>query len=250
MAVFSVARLADLVAPLVIAPERYHPGRMLQVEEGVRLGELVVLRADLVSPGRSGAGSFMVLDTSDVEEGFVRGSKPLAGAGELGSTKKRLQPGDVLVSRLRPYLRQVGYCDQGLATAAGSAALACSTEFFVLRARDGNELAFLVPYLLSSGPQRALAAAVEGGHHPRFSKQALIELPVPRRLLEQREQVSRLVIEACRARREGERLMARAIRGAEEGTLGAIGGGGSGTAGANEQPECPRSTDCRRADCP
>jgi hypothetical protein len=216
MAVFSEVRLADLVAPLVIAPERYHPGRLLQVKDGVRLGELAVLRADLVSPGRSTAGSFMVLDTSDVEEGFMRAGRPAASAGELGSTKKRLQPGDVLVSRLRPYLRQVGYCDEGLAAATGGAALACSTEFFVLRSAGEGELAFLVPYLLSSGPQRVLAASVEGGHHPRFSKQVLLELPVPRRLLERREQISRLVTEACRARRESERLMASAIRGVEE----------------------------------
>ena len=120
-----------------------------------------------------------------------------------------MRPGELLVSRLRPYLRQIGLCDAELAGAGLQ--VGCSTEFFVLRGRGGSELAFLVPYLLSAGPQRALAASVEGGHHPRFGKQALLELPVPRALVEAREAISRQVLEAVRLRRESERLMARAL---------------------------------------
>jgi hypothetical protein len=205
MAVHCVARLGELAPGLVLAAERYHPGRRLGAGDSVALGSLVELSAELVSPG-DGAELFLVLDTSDAAEGFLVAGKAPVPRHAIGSAKKRVRPGDLLVSRLRPYLRQIALCDAELAPTGVE--VVCSTEFFVLR---GSELAFLVPYLLSGGPQRALAASVEGGHHPRFGKQALLELPVPRALCEAREAISRQVLEAVRLRRQSERLMAAAI---------------------------------------
>jgi len=119
-----------------------------------------------------------------------------------------LPSGSVLVSRLRPYLRQIGFVDAGL---AGDEAVVCSTEMFVLRPRDRRSVAFLAAYLLRKEPQAALAASVEGGHHPRFSKGALLELPVPSGVLRERERLSASVESAIRARRRGERLMQELI---------------------------------------
>lgn len=211
MAVFSSMPLRELAPGLVISPERYHPARLLATSDAVKLGELAELRVELVKPGKQG-GRFLVLDTSDVSEGFIVSGKPTVSARELGSAKKLVSSGDVLVSRLRPYLRQIGLCDAEL-TGSAEVNIACSTEFFVLRGRDDREeeLAFLVPYLLSAVPQGVLAASVEGGHHPRFSRETLLELPVPRSLLEARQEISGAVVGAVRKRREGERLMASAI---------------------------------------
>jgi hypothetical protein len=216
MAVFSVARLDSLEEPLVIAPERYHPGRVLRNAEqgGVPLRDLVTCRSEMVSPGgRHGGQAFLVLDTSDVSEGFIRSNAKLLTQSELGSAKKTIRPGDVLVSRLRPYLRQVGYVDPNLAERENCQLPAlCSTEFFVLESRDARSIAFLVPYLLSEGPQGVFAASVEGGHHPRFGREALLRIPVPQRLLAERDRLSGSVEEATEQRRASERMVREAIR--------------------------------------
>ncbi|HZS35775.1 MAG TPA: hypothetical protein VFF06_03065 [Polyangia bacterium] len=206
MAVFSVVALDELAAGDVLAPERYHPGRRARGGgEAVALGALCTVESELVAPG-PGEARLTVLDTGDVSEGFVRGAARSCARAELGSTKKRARPGDVLVSRLRPYLRQIALVDEA------PAPLCCSTEFFVLRARGAESIAFLVPYLLSAEPQAILQASVEGGHHPRFRREALEELPVPRRLVRRRRSLSRAVEAALAERRAGERALARLIR--------------------------------------
>jgi hypothetical protein len=102
----------------------------------------------------------------------------------MGSAKRRVQAGDVIISRLRPYLRQVALIDEALFQLCRRGnAVAASTEFFILRGRAGVDAAGLVPFLLSQPVQAALAAGQEGGHHPRFCKELLQSLPVPDRVV-------------------------------------------------------------------
>ena len=59
-------------------------------------------------------------------------------------------------------------------------AIAVSTEFYVLAPRAPDEdLSYLLPFLLSDGAQAVLAAAQEGGHHPRVPRASLLALRVP-----------------------------------------------------------------------
>ena len=69
-------------------------------------------------------------------------------------------PGDVIISRLRPYLRQVAFVDSDIRGYELSATILCSTEFFVLRAIEQESIAFLVPFLLSQSTQQVLAASL------------------------------------------------------------------------------------------
>ena len=110
----------------------------------------------------------------------------------------------MIISRLRPYLRQVAWVDAGLLEAeVPGLELLCSTEFFVLDSEDGASIAFLVPLLLSAQVQSVLAASQEGGHHPRFNERTLTMLPIPASLIERRadlsEQVEHAVNQARRA---------------------------------------------------
>ena len=152
----------------------------------------------------------MIFDTSDIREGIVIGQKHAVPPDQIGSAKKRFEHGDVLISRLRPYLRQVAYVDK--AVGDGSAGLICSTEFFVLRSRSGQSIAFLVPYLLSSPVQSVLAASQEGGHHPRFSEETLMELTVSESVLAVRDDTSSAIEKACRSYRKSEGLIATAVQ--------------------------------------
>jgi hypothetical protein len=181
MAVHVLRKVSELGKGLVLAPERFDPRRKVEIEATRCLADIVDIVTDNVSTKSFQPDeSVLVLDTTHAYEGFVVIRHSPAEASEMGSTKRLLAPGDVIISRLRPYLRQVALIDQALfeLTPGGNAVVA-STEFFVVRSRKGMPAAALVPFLLSEPVQVALAAGQEGGHHPRFSKELLASIPVP-----------------------------------------------------------------------
>lgn len=179
-------RLRDLGDELILAPERYHPSRTVAITSRRGLADLVDLSTQNASAPSLADKPVLVLDTSHAYEGFVVCRHEPISAAALGSAKRRIQPGDVIISRLRPYLRQVAFVDAALfRQVPGGNHVVASTEFFVLRSREHFPAAALVPFLLSPPVQAALAAGQEGGHHPRFSLDLLASLRVPDRLVAQ-----------------------------------------------------------------
>ena len=196
MAVTAIRRPNELEPPQVLAPERYDPRREVPVQAGVvtvRLGDLVQCVRETISPGDNKYDNCFVLDTSHAAEGFVHLPSETKCSASIGSSKKVARAGDVIVSRLRPYLRQVAWIDDALANAD---AVLCSTEFFVLRSSDEHSISFLAPVLLTRTVHSVLIAAQEGGHHPRFNEATLLALRVPQSVLSEREKISRLVAES------------------------------------------------------
>jgi len=188
MALIAIRKRSLLATTFVLAPERYDPRRELDAGsvEIVPLGEIVKTVRKTIQPSEH-VGLSLILDTSDAREGIVIARK--SPTTEIGSTKKITEPGDVIISRLRPYLRQIAYVDDAIPNATHST-ITCSTEFYVLRSPNRESIAFLVPFLLAHQVQRVLAASQEGGHHPRFDEQTLVTLPVPKALLSCRKEVS------------------------------------------------------------
>ncbi len=214
-ALCSLRTATELQPDLVLAPERYDPrrSRLERVDRATRLGEFVEALRVTVNPKvqRESKRQYLVLDTSDAREGVVVCRKDAVALTDIGSTKKSVERGCVLISRLRPYLRQVAFVDACVPGWTGDVKMLCSPEFFVLRPTDGGSIAFLVPFLLSKPVQDVLAAAQEGGHHPRFNEYTLLGLPVPAALLARRDADSARVEEAIELFREYERLMARKV---------------------------------------
>ncbi|HUQ04815.1 MAG TPA: hypothetical protein VM261_20075 [Kofleriaceae bacterium] len=189
--------VAELGDDLCLAPERFDPRRTVAITgtraggaATDRLGDLVDIITDNVTGASFAATArVLVLDTTHAWDGFVLARHAPVAPTELGSAKRALASGDVIISRLRPYLRQIAFVDDGLferRSGGGAAdAVVASTEFYVLRGRaarsgrDAFDAACLVPYLLSAPVQAALAAGQEGGHHPRFERAQLEDLPVP-----------------------------------------------------------------------
>ena len=230
MARHAVVAVADLDPGLVLAPERYDPARRPGGDRGVPLTRVCSLvRATVSKSTRQEAGepgAFVVVDTSAAREGFLAADRPAVPAAELGSMKKLARPGDVLVSRLRPYLRQVAYVDAGAIDWERSG-LACSTEFYVLRSADLRSIAFLVPFLLSAPVQAVLAAAQEGGHHPRVNEATIRSLTLPDRLIAERDRICAAVERAAAGHRRAATAItaltaeaARAAPGARSGAGG------------------------------
>lgn len=219
---WTTRRVAELVGDHVLAPERYDPRRRAVHERlggsaSVPLSQLARAVADTVTPRRAPPGTrCLVLDTSHARAGVLSPAHAPIGVEALGSTKKRVRPGDVLISRLRPYLQQVAWVDDSVPGLEPGVALLCSTEFFVLRATGDAPIAFLVPYLLSAPVQEALAAGQEGGHHPRFNLELLLGLPVPKRLVKRRAALSADVAEACQRFRQAADILREATATVEE----------------------------------
>src|SRR6185437_11140667 len=148
MAQLAIRTLATLDPGLILAPERYDPRRAPAPAGAVLADFAQVIREQLQPKQALRSGRYLVLDTGDASNGILRTrAKPVSGE-EIGSTKKVVRPGDVIISRLRPYLRQVALVDPELAASVGEAAILVSSEFFVLRSRDERSIAFLVPWLL------------------------------------------------------------------------------------------------------
>ncbi len=205
MAIAAIVDIARLDDGWILAPERYDPRRRRAENVGPCVGDFVHVRRDTVTAKADPERKFLVFDTGDAKDGIIAVSKPPVAGSQIRSAKKRIRPRQVIVSRLRPYLRQVAWVDPGLladpaplagegdgaASETGPAVeLTCSTEFFVLESIDGASIAFLVPFLLSTPVQAVLSAAQEGGHHPRFNERTLTTLPIPVSLAEQAQELS------------------------------------------------------------
>jgi hypothetical protein len=193
MGIYVLRRVADLGDGLVLAPERFDPRRRVEVAARRCLSDVVDMVAENISAKScKSAGAVLILDTAHAYEGFVVFRHDPVPPASMGSAKRRVQAGDVIISRLRPYLRQVALVDEALfRLCPGGNAVVASTEFYVLRGRAGFDAAGLVPFLLSAPVQAALAAGQEGGHHPRFAKELLLSLPVPDQVTRQSDRTAR-----------------------------------------------------------
>lgn len=191
----SVRSMADLAPDYVLAPERHCLDDNVLGGDGVPLGDLVSERRERIDPSIS--RDAIVIDTSHARDGLLDVSGAIRDQAAGKSAKKRAAAGDLVISRLRPYLRQIALVHPSAVAVAGSRPLALSTEFYVLAPREkGDDLAFLVPFLLSAEAQSALAAAQEGGHHPRVPRSTLLAMRVPRGLVKKRVKASREIDDA------------------------------------------------------
>lgn len=105
-------------------------------------------------------------------------------ATEMKSTANRFHPGDVLYSRLRPYLNKVWRADrEGL----------CSSEFIVMPGNDRIDAAYLC-YRLNSPDFVSFANSLNAGDRPRvdFEQISTFQTWLPNSLPEQRRIVAEI----------------------------------------------------------
>jgi hypothetical protein len=179
-----------------------------QLTGGILLSEIVQSIAKTQLPPEDAR---FVLDTGNAREGLLDITilgDPVSGRT---SAKKVARDGDVIVSRLRPYLRQVTFIPPGTCDLLEVDQLYCSTEFIVLRPREeGRNIAGLVAWLLSEPIQGMLTAAATGGHHPRISADLLLSSPVDEQYL--CVEISEKVATVLRRHIEGQRELLVLLR--------------------------------------
>jgi Type I restriction modification DNA specificity domain len=151
-------------------------------------------------------------DLTDALDPYLDPYKQPTERSAIASAKKVIAQGDLVVSRLRSYLREIAMVLPGDAMPT-----VASTEFIVLRPTSAKGLAVeaLLVYLRSHLPQIVFKWSQDGSNHPRFDEQELLNLPVPRRLLADQEKYIAAVRGMVAKRQQAARLLDNTKRAVE-----------------------------------
>ena len=125
---------------------------------------------------------------------------------EIGSMKKRMKNGDVIVSRLRSYLKEIA-----LVEVPKEIDCVGSSEFIVLRPQSTDVYPEVLPVYLRSEPvQTILKWSQDGSNHPRFQEEELLAIKLPDRVIKLQGELRKLVRSGIEAHRDAQRLLAEA----------------------------------------
>ena len=187
-------------------PAKEKVRRSLAAMPGSSLGERMDSIRDMFVPNR--VPTTMKLRNYDVTDALVPlldAEKETSFAAEIGSIKKTFKDGDVAISRLRAYLKEIAVvrrCDD--IPSVGS------SEFIVLRPKNGQSdisPETLMVFLRSAPVQTILKWCQDGSQHPRFSERDLLSIPVPDAVAEVSEQITTIVKEGFAARHQACQLL-------------------------------------------
>lgn len=160
-------------------------------------------------------------DVTAALEPFLDDSQDPQPASEIGSIKKRFKTGDVVVSRLRSYLKEIA-----IVRTSDTPMPVGSSEFIVLRPSSGLSAETLMVFLRCPLVQTILRWSQDGSNHPRFAEQDLLAIPVPDKLLSVQKQIDRLVNDAIDTRRAAALLLDQAKKTVEDRIAERVHGGG------------------------
>ena len=151
-------------------------------------------------------------DLNDALVPFLDGAKPPTSNEFIASAKKRVQEGDLVVSRLRSYLKEIAIVESG-----GDVPMVASTEFIVLRPKSHASLPVeaLMIYLRSALPQLVFKWSQDGSNHPRFDEGELLRLPIPRAIIAEARQYVQSVQLIKSSRKRSTQLLEAAKRAVE-----------------------------------
>lgn len=129
----------------------------------------------------SGPDAVRNYDLTDALSPFLDGSKEPSDRTTIASTKKVIRGGDLAVSRLRSYLKEIALVQSG-----GDVPMVASTEYIVLRPKQSGEVPVeaLMIFLRSALPQVVFKWSQDGSNHPRFDEKELLRLPLPQVLIQ------------------------------------------------------------------
>ena len=150
-------------------------------------------------------------DLTDALSPFMDSEKEAVSRESIASTKKVILPGDLVVSRLRSYLKEIAIVRPG-----SNLPMVASTEFIVLRPKStALPVEALLIYLRSSLPQLVFKWSQDGSNHPRFDERELLNLPVPKALIEHANDYVVAVQSMINARQRSKQLLDAAKRAVE-----------------------------------
>lgn len=186
MALFVEKHISMLDDLFVLLPERYDPRRD-SFNEGIPILEIVNIGSATINHTKVKTFDYLSLDTTNSFNGFISVNGTDFNKN-IESTKKLVHKNSIIISRLRPYLRQVGFIDNDIVP--NDEAIIISSEYYELIPKGSESIAFLIPFLLSTDIQNYLQHSIEGGNHPRFKLNALTKIIIPNYIYENRDEIS------------------------------------------------------------
>ncbi len=197
-------------------PEKQHILEQLAKLPGQFIGDYYDVVDELLNPPSEDTGEMVQnYDLTEALRFFLSDIEPI-NTFDLGSTKKCFQQGDVVVSRLRSYLKEIAVVET-------SPTVKCvgSSEFIVLR-QNGKEVSpeLLVVYLRSPPVQKILKWCQDGSNHPRFKKEELLSIKLPERVLNVQDEVKRIIKAAIQSHSDAKQLLEDAKQRVEQMILG------------------------------
>ncbi|MRJ06981.1 MAG: hypothetical protein C6I01_05620 [Epsilonproteobacteria bacterium] len=210
---YSIVNVAELEENLRIGAETYHPEKLKILSflnkkaNGDTIGQYFYLAKELFDPQKFPPRKVRLLELKNMGN-FEIFDIPEVLSTEFGSTKNRARFGDVVISRLRPYLKQVGfiYFPEVYTT----------TELLILRQKITKALGviglnyYLYTFLMTKWVQRILFWSQEGVNHPRFPKYVLLNCPMPMPSLEFITIVKQLIENYLNLKQKAEQLYKQA----------------------------------------
>ena len=178
---FQSKRTTELGSNYVLSPEHWlSMEAAASMGAGRKFGDLVChVREARSVDDQSG----YVFDTSYARDGLLEVPIHASRVKGRSGTKKIAEEGDVIVSRLRPYLRQVAWIPSGATEILGQSVFYVSTEFLIFRPNNKERGPSLAAWLLSENIQKIMNEAATGGHHPRIDAELLLNASVGSRFL-------------------------------------------------------------------
>ena len=208
----TIRKSSDVAKVGRIDAEYFHPQKAyvqqwLKTLPGKPILDYFVPVRDIYTPPREDTGqSILNFDLTDALRYFVDETGPVTLENEIGSIKKRLRKGDVIVSRLRSYLKEIAVVEVPPEVQAVG-----SSEFIVIRPRSEVVCPeVLSAYLRSEPVQIILKWSQDGSNHPRFQEDELLTVKLPDRVIAVQDDVRKLVRSGIKAHREAQRLLAEA----------------------------------------
>lgn len=198
--------------------EYFHPAKTealakLNTLSDCTVGDLFNSVRELWQPDDdTGPDAVRNYDLSDALSPFLDGSKEPSDRTTIASTKKMIRAGDLVVSRLRSYLKEIALVQSG-----GDVPMVASTEYIVLRPKQYGDLPVeaLMIFLRSALPQVVFKWSQDGSNHPRFDEKELLRLPLPRVLIQQANEYVTAVRSVISKRESATQLLAAAKRAVE-----------------------------------
>lgn len=195
-------------------PEKYHILEQLNALPGRRIDQCFIPVAELYDGSKDDTGGKVYnYDLTDALRYFLdEQDGETMYAAELGSAKKRFQHGDVVVSRLRSYLKEIA-----VVNTRGEHRCVASSEFIVLRPQDEQVTSeLLMVYLRSTPIQRVLKWCQDGSNHPRFKEKEILSLNIPQCVLDVQPEVTKLIRQGIEAHQEARQLLEAAKKRVED----------------------------------
>ena len=181
---------------------------------GGLLGESFASIRDMVDPNKGNPETVVRnYDLTDALQPVLDATSEPKTYAVIDSQKKRLRKGDLAVSRLRAYLKEIA-----VVQATDDIPAIGSSEFYVLR-RNAPSVAVsaeaLMVYLKSAPVQTILKWCQDGSQHPRFAERDLMAIPLPDVVAEKNDELTAKVRTAFASRARSFALLEAAKRGVE-----------------------------------